>query len=172
MKAEPVEESVEAIVAARDHDGTATPRLQRLIDRTSDLVGRPGFVLLLIVTIAAWVAYNVVAAKARLPVFDPPPFTWLELTMTLAALLLAAFIVATQRREDRLADRRAQLTLQLAVAGERKSAKIIALLEEMRRDSPTLSDRIDSESDAMSAPVNTDAILDWIDSASQSSKYD
>jgi uncharacterized membrane protein len=82
---------------------------------------------LLIIAIAAWVAYTVAAPKARLPRFDPPPYTWLELTMTLAALLLAASIVSTQRREDRLADRRAQLTLQLAVAAERKSAKIIAL---------------------------------------------
>ena len=38
------------------------------------------------------------------------------------------------KREDELATRREQLTLQLAILSEQKAAKIISLLEELRQD--------------------------------------
>ena len=71
-------------------------------------------------------------------------------------------ILTTQRREDQLAGYREQLTLELAILGEQKSAKIIALLEEMRRDSPTLRNRVDEEATAMSVAADPQAVLDAI----------
>jgi uncharacterized membrane protein len=89
---------------------------------------------------------------------DQPAFAWLELAATVAALLVSILILVTQRREDQLADRRAQLTLELALLADRKSAKIIQLLEELRRDQPDVADRIDAESDDMSRPTDPEAV--------------
>ena len=83
----------------------------------------------------------------------------LELFATLAALAMGMLILATQRREDVLAEKRSQLTLELALLNETKSAKIISLLEELRRDSPALDDRVDPESDAMSTPTDPQSVL-------------
>ena len=71
-------------------------------------------------------------------------------------------ILTTQRREDQLAGYREQLTLELAILSEQKSAKIISLLEEMRRDSPTLRNRVDEEAAAMSVAADPQAVLDAI----------
>ena len=71
-------------------------------------------------------------------------------------------ILATQRREDQLAGHREQLTLELAILGEQKSAKIIQLLEEMRRDDPSLANRVDHEAAAMATPADPQAVLDAI----------
>jgi uncharacterized membrane protein len=156
-------QSIEAIVGLQELERQSRSSLQHGVDRASDVAGRPIFVLVLLSVIAAWFGYNFLALRFGLPTFDKPPFAWLELAVTLAALLLAAVIVATQRREDQLADRRAKLTLQLALLSERKTAKIIALLEEIRRDSPALSNRVDAESDAMAAPADPHVILKNID---------
>ena len=82
--------------------------------------------------------------------------------MGLLALYVTLLILTTQRREDQLAGYREQLTLELAILGEQKSAKIIYLLEEMRRDSPALSDRVDAEAAAMSVAADPQAVLDAI----------
>ena len=63
-------------------------------------------------------------------------------------------IVTTQRRAGKLSERREQMTLELTLLTEQKTAKIIALIEEMRRDSPQLHNRIDQEARDMSAPAD------------------
>ena len=72
---------------------------------------------------------------------------------------MATLILTTQRREDRLADHRAQLILELSIANDQKIAKIIGLLEESRRDNPAITDRVDDQAAAMSNPSDTEAVL-------------
>jgi uncharacterized membrane protein len=68
-------------------------------------------------------------------------------------------ILATQRREDQLTQRREQLTLELAILSEQKTAKIIQLLEESRRDNPQMHDRHDPEAEAMAQPADPGSVL-------------
>ena len=79
--------------------------------------------------------------------------------VTIASLYIAALILTTQRRQAELADHRAHLTLEIAILAEQKSAKAIELLEELRRDSPTLLDRFDGQARAMSAPTDHQSVL-------------
>ncbi len=62
-----------------------------------------------------------------------------------------------------LAERRDQLTLQLAILADKKTAKVIELLEEMRRDAPAIADRADPESDEMAKPADPAEVLAAID---------
>jgi uncharacterized membrane protein len=80
--------------------------------------------------------------------------------VALAALYMTVFILTTQRREDELASRHEQLTLELAMLSEQKAAKIIALLEELREDHPEIRDRVDKEAVAMSSPADSRSILE------------
>jgi uncharacterized membrane protein len=75
---------------------------------------------------------------------------------------VTVLILTTQRRDDQLAGYREQLTLELAILGEQKSAKTIALLEEMRADSPHLRSRADSEAAAMAVAADPQTVLDAI----------
>ena len=78
------------------------------------------------------------------------------------ALYMTILILATQRREDELAGYREQLTLELAILSEQKTAKIISMLQAMRTDNPNTPDIEDSEADAMSDPADPQAVLDRI----------
>lgn len=134
--------------------------LQRIIDRLTALVGTPISLAVMTFGVLAWIAAALL--------FGPrgagrDAFDWLELAATCAALLVAVLILVTQRREDVLAQRRNQLILELAILSDKKAAKIIALLEEMRRDSPHVHDRVDVESDEMSTPTNVLEVVAAID---------
>ena len=89
---------------------------------------------------------------------DPPPFSWLG-AVSLASLYIVVLILATQRREDQLTQRREQLTLELAILSEQKTAKIIQLLEESRRDNPQVQDRNDPEAEARAQPADPGSVL-------------
>ncbi|CAN5605209.1 DUF1003 domain-containing protein [soil metagenome] len=150
-----VEDSVDAVAKLhREHYGSATG-LQRSIDKVTERLGRPAAPLALMTVVIGWAAY---AAWRGGGAVDQPAFAWLELAATVAAFLVSILILVTQRREDQLADRRAQLTLELALLADRKSAKIIQLLEELRRDQPDVADRIDAESDDMAKPTDPEAV--------------
>ncbi len=101
-----------------------------------------------------WVLANLGASWLGREPVDPPPFAWAQGAIGVMALYMTALILTTQRREDQLAGHREQLTLDLAILGEQKSAKIIQLLEEMRRDDPGLANRVDHEAAAISLPAD------------------
>jgi uncharacterized membrane protein len=145
----------------REHDQQATP-LQRVADRMTTFVGRPTFLAILSVVVFFWVCGNLAAILLGYRPWDQPPFNWLQGFTGLTALYVTAMILATQRREDELAGYREQLTLELAILGEQKSAKIIALLEEIRRDDPYLKNRVDQQAVAMSMPSDAQSVLDAI----------
>jgi uncharacterized membrane protein len=72
---------------------------------------------------------------------------------------MVVLVLSAQRREDRLTQRREQLTLELAMLSEQKAAKIIQLLEEYRRDNPQVRDRHDAQAVEMSRPSDTSSVL-------------
>jgi uncharacterized membrane protein len=105
-----------------------------------------------------WIGGNLLAAAFGLHPLDPPPFFWLEIVISLMALYLLIFILASQRREDALAQRRELLALELAIRTEQKTAKVIELLEEFRRDSPQIDDRVDKEAEQMAVPADPSSV--------------
>lgn len=153
-----VEETVHTIERLHaEHHDQAT-RIDRTVDRVTALLGRPAFLGILSLLVLLWIAGNLILLRSSRAALDVPPFPWLEGALTLMALFVAALILTTQRRADRLASHREQMTLQLAILSEQKTAKIIALLEELRRDSPEIKDRIDAEAQAMASPADLQAV--------------
>jgi len=67
---------------------------------------------------------------------DPPPFFWLQGMVTLSALLMTTLVLITANRQTRNAEERSHLDLQVNLLAEHKVAKLIALVEELRRDLP------------------------------------
>ena len=64
--------------------------------------------------------------------------------------------------EDQLAQLHEQLNLELANLSEQKTAKVIQLLEESRRDNPLIPNRLDQEAEVMAQPANPQSVLEAI----------
>lgn len=164
-----VEDTVESVAKLhREHDRRATS-LQRAIDGITSGLGRPLAPLILLGVVSVWALYAALRGGGAV---DRPAFAWLEFTATVAAFLVSILILVTQRREDQLADRRAQLTLEVALLADRRSAKIIQLLEELRRDEPGVADRIDAETADMAKPADPEAMAASIESKSEQASGD
>ncbi len=157
-----IEDTVQAIAKLHADHHSSAGALQHLVERLTAWIGRPAFIALMSVAIAAWAGGNLAVAFSGATPWDPAPFAWLQGALGLLALYVTVLILTTQRRDDQLAGYREQLTLELAILGEQKSAKIIALLEEMRRDSPYLRNRVDQEAEAMAVAADPQAVLDAI----------
>jgi uncharacterized membrane protein len=157
-----IQDTVRAIAQLHADHYNQNTSLQRLVDRVTAFVARPNFAVLLTAILGIWVALNLAVLWAGMKPWDAPPFNWVQCVTGVFALYTTVLILATQRREDQLAAHREQLTLELAILAEQKSAKIIQLLEEMRRDSPHLVNRIDLEAETMSLPADPQSVLDAI----------
>src|SRR5271154_1963027 len=159
---EHVESTVQASAALHaEHEASANPA-ERLADWGTARLGKPVSVALLVVFVLAWIGVNLGLRAFRLPVFDVPPFEWLELLLSFAAAFMTIVILASQYRAGGLAGRREQLMLQLAFLSDHKVAKIIALLEELRRDDPLIRDRHDHQAEAMTHTTDPGEIIDSI----------
>lgn len=154
-----IETTVEAIARLHADHLREAGALQRLVENMTAWIGRPVVVAGLSVVLAAWVGGNVAAQRAGLVAWDVPPFPWLEDALSALALYVTILILATQRRENQLAVYREQLSLELAILGEQKSAKIIAMLLELRAEQPGLRGREDAEAEAMGVAADPDAML-------------
>jgi uncharacterized membrane protein len=157
-----VEETIRSIKRLHaEHHGGASPQ-QRAVSRITAVISRPLFVAVLALVIVGWIGANSLAMALGHPAIDTPPFQWLQGTMTLVSLFLVVFILGAQKHEDELTEHRELLILELAILGEQKTAKVIQLLEEFRRDSPQIHDRIDQEAQVMAQPANPQSVLDAI----------
>ncbi|MDR3519036.1 MAG: DUF1003 domain-containing protein [Azospirillaceae bacterium] len=126
-------------------------------------LSHPALLVILSGAIIAWIGANLAVMWAGGSAVDPPPFQWLQGAATIVAVYIAALILTTQRREDNLTRHRDQLTLELGILSERKTAKIIELLEEMRRDNPLVENRSDVLAAAMAVPTDPLALLNAIE---------
>ena len=155
-----IEQTVQAIARLHNaHDRRATP-LQLLVDRLTALVARPAFVGATILAVALWIVGNLLLRRFTGWSFDRPAFPWLQGAGELAALLITTLVLMSQRRKEELSELREQLILELAIMTEQKSAKLIALIEEIRRDNPLLANRVDREAEDMSIAAEPEAVLE------------
>jgi uncharacterized membrane protein len=135
---------------------------ERFVGRLTGRAASPKFVMLLTAILIFWIGMNSALLFLGNKPIDEPPFFWMQGAVSLAALYMTVLILATQRRESELASHHEHLTLELAILSEQKTAKIIALLEELRQDHPDIHDRIDREAAALSEPADPQPVLETI----------
>ena len=162
-----VDSTIEQLADLYDQHERSAGSAQRLANRTTLMLGRPLALAVVLLLVILWVGGNYLANWFGLPTVEKFPFSDLAFVATLAALMVALLILTTQRHEDALAEKRARLTLQIAVLSEKKIAKVIALLEEQRRDNPLLTSRIDDEANAMAGATDPRSSLEQIQQSEQ-----
>ncbi len=132
---------------------------QRAVEGVTAFFGRPVFLYSILLVVGLWVLPNILPRRNGIPHFDPPPFNWLGETITLSSFLMTTGVLVTQNRQEKLAQRQADLILQLNLLTEQKTAKIIALVEELRDDIPSVRDRHDPEAEVMKQSADPHTVI-------------
>lgn len=159
----PVHQNIESIVAFYMREDEKISRTQRILERLSNYLEQPIYPMLIIFAVLLWIAGNEIEHLLGKPQFDPPPYPWLQGLIALGGLLTAAVVLIKQRRLGKLAERRAHLDLQVNLLAEQKTTKLIALIEELRRDLPMVKNRLDAEASAMQKRTDPEAVLSALD---------
>jgi uncharacterized membrane protein len=153
-------ENVEAVLDFYAREDEKVGSAQRAMEHISLLIGQPLFIGAVVGFVAIWLLINLELSHFGIKAFDPPPFSWLQGIVGLLGLLIATAVLAKQNRSAKLAERRAHLDLKLILLTEQKTAKLIDLIEELRRDLPDVPDRLDSESAALQQSMTPGRVLD------------
>ncbi len=153
-------ENIGVLVSRAERDIT---RHQRAIERFTRLLGRPRTLYVVVGLVVAWIAFNLEAPRLGIARLDDPPFSWLQGVVSLGALLMTIMVLTSQNRQLQVAQQRAHLDLQVNLLAEQKVAKVIALLEELRRDLPNVVNRRDSVAEKMQEPVDPAAMASAIE---------
>jgi len=154
-----ISQNIEAMGDYYKREEQRTTRAQRLLERLADVIGRPVFLSLILLFVAAWMLGNVLAPRFGLPAFDPPPFQALQGFVSLSALLITTILLIGQNRLAKLEQRRGELELQVNILTEQKTTTLIRLIEELRRDLPMVPDRHDADAATLQVPTDANQIL-------------
>lgn len=102
----------------------------RLAEFVARFCGSITFVWIHVAVFALWILWN---ALPGLNHFDPYPFTFLTLCVSLEAIFLSSFILISQNYEMRVTERRNQLDLQINLLSEQENTKMLKLLDAIAR---------------------------------------
>ena len=156
---EHISQNIDTIIELHTRNEKNVPRHQRAVEAVSAFFGRPTFLYSILLVIVLWVVPNVLPRRFGVRQFDPPPFAWLEFSVSIGSLLITTGVLITQNRQEKLAEQRAQLTLQLNLLSEQKIAKLIDLIEELRRDLPNVRNRYDREAEVMKEAADPNVVM-------------
>jgi uncharacterized membrane protein len=106
------------------HDRTPADRLSDALTR---FTGSPRFVVGHALAFLFWLLVNSGRVPAISP-FDPYPFNFLTLVVSLEAIFLSVFVLMSQNRMTRQADKRAHLDLQVDLLAERELTLMLHML--------------------------------------------
>ncbi len=140
---------------------------EKLSEVIARFCGSMAFVYLHIVWFGGWILINEVTKKFA---FDPFPFTFLTLVVSLEAIFLSTFILISQNHDTQLAERRNHLDLQINMLAEQENTKILELLK-------SIADKVgvdcdDSNIDALLEPVDPNRLVKEIVEASDEGDTD
>ncbi|MBL8123335.1 MAG: DUF1003 domain-containing protein [Pyrinomonadaceae bacterium] len=132
---------------------------ERLAEKIAVFSGSTWFAILNLVWFVGWIGFNV-AAPDDLQ-FDPYPFTFLTLMVSLEAIFLSVFILIAQNQEARLTEHRDHLDLQINLLAEQENTKMLELLE-------AIAEKVGIESDheairALKEPAEPEKLSEQIE---------
>ena len=156
---DPINQNIDAVVAMHNIAEQQVDNHQRTVESLTAWLGRPQFFYGILVGVSLWMLVNSLLPLLGRHTRDDPPFFWLQGAVGLGALLMTTVILITQNRQGKLAERREQLDLQMSLLTEQRTAKIIDLLEELRRDMPSVHNRVDLEAEALTKTVDPHEVL-------------
>ena len=153
---ENLDQNIDSVLEVQKRESEQRPAAHRFVDRISRIIGRPMYLFGLAAFALAWITINLLGPRWGLRTFDPLPFPLLDGILSLAALVSTTVILIAQNRQTRIEQQHTHIALQVNLMTEEKVAKIINLIEELRRDLPMVKDRFDPQ--AASFAKKTDAL--------------
>jgi uncharacterized membrane protein len=123
-----VERNIEALLQRRRAEESARGMDERIAQAVSEFTGSMRFVYIHLTVFGLWILINL--GVTPIPRFDPS-FVVLAMVASVEAIFLSTFVLITQNRMAALADKRADLDLQISLLAEHEITRIITMLADV-----------------------------------------
>ncbi len=123
MTSDPSLQNVRAVAELERQAVDQRSRIERFTDTVTRAAGSPAF----IVAHAVWFVFWMVGNR-RPGAFDGAPFSLLNMLVSLEAIFLTSFVLMTQNRMTKQADKRAHLDLQINLLAEQELTAILHMV--------------------------------------------
>lgn len=126
-----------------------------------NILGSMLFLLCCIVIFALWISWNIRLIPGLKP-FDPFPFSTLEMSVSIFAIILSVSVLINQNRQGRIEKIRQQVEFEVNVRAEHEITKILGLIHEIHQKMG-LSSQHDEELEQMKEKTNINEIQRSVD---------
>jgi uncharacterized membrane protein len=140
-----------------EHERTLT---DRLADGITQWAGSMPFVYVHVAWFGVWLLANL--NLFGMTPFDPFPFGLLTTIVSLEAIFLSTFVLVSQNRQAKLADRRTELDLQINLLAEYEMTRVLTLVDAIARKLD-VADGDDGELQELEADVKPEEVLQELD---------
>ena len=124
------QKNIEAIARLEKKSAQRHTLGERIAEMVTRVAGGVVFIVIHVVWFIVWISANMGIVPGVTP-WDPFPFSFLTLVVSLEAIFLSLLVLMTQNRLTRDADKRAQLDLQINMLAEQESTATLRMLEKI-----------------------------------------
>jgi uncharacterized membrane protein len=159
--------NLQAILHKEQLTQSGNTRGQRFAACVAEFCGTMTFVWIHVVIFTLWIAYNTSPWVAVHP--DPLPFSFLNITISIEAIFLSAFILISQNQEARVDKQRSHLDLQINLLTEQGTTQMLKMLR-------SIADKVGADFEEgpdmalMEQATRPERLLDQINAATQQEK--
>src|SRR3954462_14431046 len=121
-----MERNIKELIKLRQQDEREKTSDEHIADKITRFTGSMSFVYIHIIIFTLWTVYN--TGLIGLKPIDPS-FTGLMLLTSVEAIFLSTFVLIRQNRMNQLADKRANLDLQVSLLAEHEITHLITLVK-------------------------------------------
>lgn len=124
-----IQRNIETLLEIRRQMESRKHKQDRLADTITACSGSMLFLYFHIVWFVFWILSNL--GLLGITIFDPFPFGFLTMIVSLEAIFLSTFVLISQNRMAEMSDQRADLNLQIDLLAEYEITKILRLTDVM-----------------------------------------
>src|SRR4051794_18346988 len=162
-----LERNIHAMIARRQHEEQKKPPQDRVADTITAFTGSMKFVYIHLVIFAVWIIVNLPGVP--FPKFDPT-YVVLAMFASVEAIFLSTFVLISQNRMAALADKRAELDLQVSLLAEHEITRAITLLRDIAQKMELDASK-NPELSELTRDVAPEKVLDKIEQFDQQTKH-
>lgn len=130
LSQERIKKNIEAVAKLEKREIKNRTVAEHIADAVTRGAGSMPFVIFHILWFGIWILANVELIPGIKP-FDPFPFSFLTLVVSLEAIFLSLLVLMTQNRMTKEADKRAHLDLQINMLAEQEDSRTMIMLEKI-----------------------------------------
>jgi uncharacterized membrane protein len=161
-----VQRNISALLLRRKEEEARKSKEERMADGVTRFTGSMLFVYIHLSLFGVWICWNL--GWLGLEPFDPS-FVVLAMFASVEAIFLSTFVLISQNRMAKQADKRAELDLQVSLLAEHEITRLVVLVTAMAKKMG-LEEAQDAEIEELSRDVHPEKVLDTMEEINRQSR--